>query len=770
MHNRALVTTELVQESGPKKEFVLLSPAPTPARTGKYFQQIYDYTMIPSIIRSFGKSEYLAFDFETKGNDISDPELEIVGLGLAWDRGSCYLDWASLSKYNQQLLIDAIIEHPATLAHNVYFDGGIIFSKYGRHPKGLQCTLAMYMMLANEGWPGQQHGLKAAQIDILQWESSNETELDEWLIAHGFYKGNRLADNSPENLLERAKDGSLPPSDPNHKRKLSPDKGEMWRAPIEVLGKYCILDADSCYLLFKEHLLPAIQQFPEFQEWFREKWMLHIQMHIEQKLLGIHVDTYGLESRRVSLAYTIEELEEKILKHPDIAPHIPTIEADLRYEIFQKEPERYKKQKVRPPAPPQFTKSGAVSKNWILWNENAHKYLPEQSKLWENWLQKCDKIAAGQVPEYNFNISSGPQLQKLFYQLMGMEVRVLTPKKEPGTGIKAMKHFGEVGSLFIDLAYAQKELSYITDYMERTQDRNTIHPSFRLPGTKTGRLSSKGPNLQQVPKSKAMMSLFHAAPGKCWVDLDFSALEPVVATEFSGDENMSLIYADGRPPNDIYLFVGAHIPGMGDKIRAAGYDPKNPTKEGIAAAKSQCKHERAICKTVTLACQYGAGVGKVMETLEQQDVFLSEDQVLEIHAGYWNLFKQVKGFGYDLQKEWKRNGGYVVNGRGRPMCLTEEYKHDVLNRFIQSTGHDILVDYCYVIKQVLDESGIPWAPKIWDWHDSVMVEVPEDAGEEVSKLFLVALARLNDKLGGTIKLKGTPTVGYNLADVKEPEE
>lgn len=168
-------------------------------------------------------------------------------------------------------------------------------------------------------------------------------------------------------------------------------------------------------------------------------------------------------------------------------------------------------------------------------------------------------------------------------------------------------------------------------------------------------------------------------------------------------------------------------------------------------------------------CQYGAGVGKVMETLEQQDVFLSEDQVLEIHAGYWNLFRQVKSFGYDLQKEWKRNGGYVVNGRGRPMCLTEEYKHDVLNRFIQSTGHDILVDYCYVIKQVLDESGIPWAPKIWDWHDSVMVEVPEDAGEEVSKLFLVALARLNDKLGGTIKLKGTPTVGYNLADVKEPE-
>lgn len=760
MDKRPIVTTE-ISESTKRNEYVLLKPAPTPARTGKYFQRIYNYTMIPSVIRSFQSSKYLAFDFETKGNDYSEKSLEICGLGLAWDKGSCYFNWHNLSSKNQVLLLDAVSQHPGLLAHNAYFDGGIIYSKYKTHAAHLKCTLALYMMLANEGWAGQQHGLKSAQIDILQWESSNEKDLDEWLVTHGFYKGNKLTDNSYHNLLQRARDGSL-----------LPDKGEMWRAPTDILGKYCILDADSCYLLFTKHLLPATERFPEFYEWFCSKWMLHIRTHIEQKVAGIHVDRYGLESRRISLAYTINDLEDKFLSNEQVAPFISVIEKEMVRELEEKEPARYKKVKPIPPEPPMFTKSGAPSKVHQKWQENiaAGKYEPEISKNWINWEDKYQQALLGKLPEYKFNLSSGPQLQRLFYDLMGNEIRVRTEKGLPATGVKALKHFGTPGELLIERAYNEKELTYIQDYIQRTEHRPTIHPSFRLPGTKTGRLSSKGPNLQQVPKSKAVMSLFRAAPGTCWVDLDFSALEPVVATEFSGDENMKLIYADGRPPNDIYLFVASSIPGIGEKVTESGYNPRNPTKEGIANAKKVCKHERSICKTVTLACQYGAGVGKVMETLEQQDVFLSEEEVRAIHSGYWNLFSGVKQFGYELQRQWQRNGGYVLNGRGRPMSLTEDYKHDVLNRFIQSTGHDILVDYCAILKDTLDSSGIPWTPVVWDWHDAATVQVPDGAGEEVSQLFLVALARLNDYLQGDIKLKGVPTVGYSLADVKEPEE
>jgi hypothetical protein len=759
-NTRPILTTEEAPAVAPTR--VLLKPSYTPARTGTYFQQHYDYLMVPAIVNQLSYSSVVAVDFETCGNDISDPDLFIVGIGLAFDSGSCYFDWWGLSKERRQMLIDALLDHPCVVAHNVYFDGGLIRAKHNSMPTNMLCTLALYMMLSNEGWAGQTWGLKSAQTDILLWTDTNEGELDQWLITNCYYKGNLLKDNTPTNLLARAMDGSL-----------SPDKGEMWRAPADILGKYCILDAESCYLLYKEHLAPCLEQFPDFKEWFREKWMHHIFIHIDQKLNGILVDKEGLAARRKVLLDTIADLDAMIRNHPDLIPHIKKIEEELLKELLDRKPEQYNKQKPNPPAPPRYTKDGKESKNYLKWqaNINAGKYEPKVSQLYINWQNKVMAAETGLMDDYKFNVRSGQQLIKLFYDGgLGYPVRVVTESGLPGTGVKALKHFGEVGKLFVDLAYTEKELSYIQDYLDRTEHRNTIHPSFRLPGTKTGRLSSSRPNLQQVPKSKAVMGLFKAKPGHVWVDLDFSALEPTVATEFSQDKNMRLIYADGRPPNDMYLFVASSIPGIREKVLAAGYDPLNPTKEGIANAKKVCKAERNICKTVTLACQYGAGVNKVIETLEQDDVFLPREQVEAIHKGYWELFRDLKQFGYRLKDRLVDNGGYVLNGLGRPMCVAEGYEHDILNRFIQSTGHDILVEYVIILKEVLDQNNIPWQPLIIDLHDSTCVEVPEQYGQQVADLFLTALDVLNSRLNGSIKLKGIPTIGTDLATVKEAEE
>jgi hypothetical protein len=222
--------------------------------------------------------------------------------------------------------------------------------------------------------------------------------------------------------------------------------------------------------------------------------------------------------------------------------------------------------------------------------------------------------------------------------------------------------------------------------------------------------------------------------------------------------------------NDIYLFVAAHIPEMGDKVRATGYDPYNPTKETLAAAKKECKSIRAIAKTVVLACQYGAGVGKIMETLENDNIVLPEEQVTAVWETYWDLFSQVKEFGRQLETEWRRNGGYILNGLGLPMSVDRMSKKDILNRFIQSTGHDILVKYIRIYTEELTRRGIPWQPHVLDWHDASAVEVPEKYLDETIAVYKWGLDELNRQLGGTIKLKGTPSFGPTMADIKEPEE
>lgn len=710
------------------EEYLLLNPTPCPPRTGPNYNVFASYQDVDQLINALDQSTVVALDFETKGGDYSD-DIQIIGVGLAWDTGSCYYNWADIRGGYRQRLIDCLLNHPSLIAHNIYFDGGVALKHWGKHANWLCDTYSTYSFLANEGIEGRFWGLKAAQVELLCWASSNETELDRWLVTNGYYRGNKRLDSSYEYLNAEYESGGL-----------KPDKGEMWRAPIDILGKYCILDAESTYLLYTRILSPVLGQFSGLADFLSGPWMNHILRHIEQKMYGILMDRPGLLSYKQQLELDIDRLTSEFMNHDETIKHIRIIEREWYEEEASK------------PAPPQFKKDGGISKN----------YLNRQKRLQD--------IEQGLNPDYRFNINSAVQLRDLIYNRMGKPVRIETEKGEASTAAKALRSLGGVFNILVQRADHVKELTYIDKYLELTEKRLTIHPSFRTPGTTTGRLSSKEPNLQQVPKTRAVMSLFKARPGTVWVDLDFSALEPVVATEFSRDPNMALIYGDNRPANDIYIFVMAHIPGMRERTQALGYDPRNPTKESLARVKKEMKHERSICKTVVLACQYGAGVRKVHQTLEEQEVFLSYEEVETIHSGYWHLFAKLKDYGNSLMYEWKRNRGYILNGVGRPMAVSEDYTKDLLNRFVQSTGHDILVTYVHILTQLLDEEYIPWTPLIIDFHDATTVEVPEEYGQQTLQLFNKAMDILNDMLQGTIRLRGVPVIGRDLAEVKEPEQ
>jgi DNA polymerase I-like protein with 3'-5' exonuclease and polymerase domains len=718
-----VTTTELTGE-----QFLLL---PTGRRylprTGPTFNVICTWKDVPNVIESARSSSIIAIDFETRGAEVSSDDFDIIGLGLAWDRGSVYFHWEDLRPHNRQLIAEFILGTQAQLiAHNIYFDGAVIRKLMGDHPQWRACTYALLSMLHNES-PESRWGLKDAQVKLLGWETSNEGDLDRWLVTNGYYTGTKLKEETPEILAQKYEE-----------RKLRPDKGEMWRAPQDILGKYCILDAESTYLLYTEILSPTLDKFPGFKDFYHKELMHLILILVDQKLHGIEMDVEGLRGRRDYLGEIADRKHEEFMAHPLVAPHTQEIQDSMRRVLYEKAPAEYKI-------------DGGISKNFLKWKEKV--------KLME----------AGELPEYNFNLQSGPQLRELLYNRLKFPVKITTETGEASTAAKALRVMGDIGSILSERMDAVKSLSFIDKYLELLGTKRIIHPSFRCPGTVTGRLTSKEPNLQQVEKSKAMMSLFRARPGTVWIDLDFSALEPVVATEFSQDRNMLAIYGDGRPSNDIYCFVMAAVPGMGERARSIGYDPYNPTKESLARVKKEMKKERSICKTVTLACQYGAGVRKVHQSLEEQEIYLSYEEVEAIHSGYWSLFAGLKDFAKSLEYEWRRNKGYVLNGLGRPMAVPEDYRKDLLNRFVQSTGHDILVKYIYLLSEELYRMQVPWAPVIIDWHDSTAIEVPEEYRDAAIQAFNNSMDTLNVVVGGTIKLKGTPSWGYTLSDIKEPE-
>lgn len=734
------------------KPFKLLTPGNYPARTGSTFQVIGSPSDLLEVLYYVSASGVVAVDLETKGNDYSlyGPEHHIVGIGLAWDTGSVYFNWADLSDDNIFTLLYCLSGHRGLIAHNVFFDGGFLkmaqdeyVHKTGQAPiQWYRCTYGLYMQLANEGFLAQKWGLKEAEIDLLGWEHANDVDLNQWLIDSGY----------------KNKNGN-------------PLKAEMWRAPPEILGKYCCLDVEATYLLYTKILAPVLKRFPELDRYHSNEWLHLVDLLIDQKIIGIKVDRQKLQAHHDDLYARIESARQAFLSHPDVQEPVAQFEMALLSKYIAKEPVRLLKRKITQ-EPAKFRKDGEVSKSWITWDAKSNQE-PAISKNWLRWQERYQSILKGEDPDYQFNIRSGAHLRWLIYDHLQFPVSKTTGGGLPAVDNRSLRAHGEVGNLLIDYADLVKEQSYVRAYLDTLEStgRNTIHPSFKCPGTVTGRLSSKDPNIQQMPKTKAVMSCFVANEGWVWVDLDFTALEPCITTELSRCPKMMSIFGPDAKPNDIYLFVGAHIDGLCESILATGYDPYNPTKEGVAAAKKQCKRERSICKNVHLACAYGAGPAKIHSTLQMEGIDIDLDTVRDIHRMYWDLFEVVKEYSNSTIRQWRDNGGYVMNAIGRPMCVDDEIIRDCMNRVVQSSGHDILVKYVQIVANQLNAEKIPWVPVIVDWHDSCCIEVPEDYKDAAVRVMNDCVTQLNRLFehDTVVPLRGTAECGYNLADVKGPE-
>lgn len=740
MSNVLSSTDQLTVYTQPKP-FVLIQPASWPARG---LGIIVDPTCWADAIETvLATTDVVALDFETRGLDPTLPDNYVVGIGLAGSTFNYYFH-----RIGNEVAFDKMLQtlaHSSVrfIAHNVYFDGQWIHAHFGVHPNWDACTYALYRQLATEGWTGQRWGLKDAMVDVLLWESANDDGISQWLVENGYVNGSG-----------------------------NPLKGEMWRCPVETLGHYCLLDAEATYLLYARVLRPAMERFPGLVEYHQIDFINLIKRLIEQKSHGIEVDRDGLLAARDEIHSELGPMETWLRTESDIAPYIKQWETAKLAEFLTTEPRRYKKSPKLGAEPPQHTKAGEVSKVWLRWCEKRDR-APIQSKTWEAWATRRTAMESGEIPAYRFNLRSGDHLRWLFFDAMGKEPVEYTKKGLPKADTESLRSFGPGGAKLQDFHLTHKELSFVTDFLARTETRNTIHPGFRAPGTVTGRLSGVEPNIQQVPKSRRFLQCLRAREGHVWIDADVTSLEPVVCTELSGDEQLMQVFGPDAPPgSDIYLHTGVGLPHFRDQIIAAGYNPATLTKEGAAAAKKACKPIRSICKVLYLSSSYGAGPRKIHKTLQKEGVDISLEEVQELHAQYWEYYGGIKAWEKQLKQEHRQNKGWVMNGIGRPIGVHQDAdrlkdkRKDMVNRVVQSTGHDILVQYIRILGDTLDANGIQWKPIIMDFHDEVLVEIPEYHAQDAIDCFNTAVIQLNEQLGGTIPLRINPVIVHTLADAK----
>lgn len=218
--------------------------------------------------------------------------------------------------------------------------------------------------------------------------------------------------------------------------------------------------------------------------------------------------------------------------------------------------------------------------------------------------------------------------------------------------------------------------------------------------------------------------------------------------------------------NDVYLFDGAHLPGFKEPILASGYSPFNTNKEMLAKTKKECKAIRKKVKPASLGFGYGLGWKKYMDDMHALGYSITEAEARAVHKAYWKLYKGCKEYEAELKRQWRKNRGWILNGIGRPIGVHDDFLHDIINRSVQSTGHDLLVYWIQEFRQLLDNEGIEWYPIIIDFHDESIIEVREDQAKRAHELLHEGFVKVNERMGNVIPLTGDGMVCNSFADVK----
>ena len=208
--------------------------------------------------------------------------------------------------------------------------------------------------------------------------------------------------------------------------------------------------------------------------------------------------------------------------------------------------------------------------------EYAEKYLLELQEQ----INKMEEELAEYFPDINLN--SNQQLAEYLYGTLKL------PDNHNGSVDKdALKELAdEYEGVKILLEYrklTKLKSTYIEPLPQKVWDDGFLHGEINQMGTKTGRLASENPNLQNIPP--AARKIFVAPEGKLYMSCDFSKMEIFIACELSGDPNLYDALHTGA---DVYSVIASKSYGL----------PIEQCGDGTVYRKH--------AKTALLGCMYGA--------------------------------------------------------------------------------------------------------------------------------------------------------------------
>ena len=318
---------------------------------------------------------------------------------------------------------------------------------------------------------------------------------------------------------------------------------------------------------------------------------------------------------------------------------------------------------------------------------------------------------------YEFNLNSPKQLGVALFEKLGLPAKKKTKSGYSTNAevLEELKHLHPAVSLLLEYRTLAKLKSTYTDGLQEcVKEDGKIHTTFNQTETRTGRISSLEPNLQNIPvrtnEGKRLREFFIAGDGKVLVDADYSQIELRVLASMSGDENMINAFNSGA---DIHTATAAQVFGLPIEM-------VTPTL-------------RSRAKAVNFGIVYGIGAFSLAK-----DIGVTRKEADEYIKSYLATYPKVADYMENTINEAKENG-FVTTLFGRKRYLPElQNSNGMIRAFgervarnapIQGTAADVIK---LAMVKVFDrlEKEVPTAKLILQVHDELIVECLEnDAGK-----------------------------------------
>lgn len=231
------------------------------------------------------------------------------------------------------------------------------------------------------------------------------------------------------------------------------------------------------------------------------------------------------------------------------------------------------------------------------------------------------------------------------------------------------------------------------------RETGIIHCHFNQVEAMTGRFSSSGPNLQNMPRLLGPRECFIPRKSRRNWHFDYEQVEMKLFCHFARDRDMARAIEQ-----DIHRYVASEIYGI---------PPEEVTKE-----------QRKRAKAINFGIIYGSGPDKVAETLTRMGLHTTPAEARQLFARYHRRFPSVRRTTRMLERELKKKG-HVVNPFGRRYFIERQHAYRCLNYMCQGTSAELIKRGMLRVWKYLRENG--YKSKILiQVHDEIVVEMPRN--------------------------------------------